>query len=338
MKKLLIILSFILLALIGYSQVTDVGEVRIANATTAFGRNLPVGTKVYNIATGDYWVATAGVVNTATLTTASESFTLLNDAGTDDQTASEVDITDAEEYYTSENVEGALQEVGADISTLEGSSHDAATVTDGTTIDLSITGQDITAETIDGAINHDALLNFEQDEHFTQAEISIDADQVGIDDAGSIIDATDVEGALQENRTAIDLNTAKETNVSTSLEEGTVTGTTYGITSDGSADDIVLPASTTTDAGLMTADQFDKLDAIESDAEANYTLITESFEEASGTPTDHNLSQTTITANGCRVSLNGATLDPDDYTLTSSTITVDGPVLQYDKIVITYSY
>jgi hypothetical protein len=38
-----------------------------------------------------------------------------------------------------------------------------------------------------------------------------DADEVGISDAGGIITATDVEGALQENRTAINLNTAKPT-------------------------------------------------------------------------------------------------------------------------------
>jgi len=257
MKKLLIISVLILSALIGYSQVTDVSELRIANATTAFGRNLPIGTKVYNIDDCKYWVATAGVISTATLTTASGSFTQLNAGGADDQTASEVPITDAGEYYTGTEVETALQEVG--------------------------------------------LTNATQ-------------------------------------QTAIDLNTAKETNVPTELSTGTVTGTTYGITSDGSADDVVLPAANATDAGLMTSTMFSKLDGIDAGAEANYALITEAFEETSGTPTSHNLAQTAITANGCRVSLNGATLDPDDYTLTSSTITMDGPVLQYDKIVITYSY
>jgi hypothetical protein len=306
-KKLLIILSFILLALIGYSQVTDVAELRIADATTAFGRNLPVGSKVYNIATGDYWVATAGVVSTATLTTASESFTLLNAAGTDDQTASEVDITDAGGYYTGTEVEAALQEVGADIQSLEGDSHDAVTVTDGTTIDFTLTGQDITGEVIENAIE-------------------ITASQV-----------TDFDTEV-ENNSAVSANTAKETNVSTSLSEGTVTGTTYGITSDGSADDIILPSANATDAGLMTSTMYSKLDGIDSGAEANYTLITEAFEETSGTPTSHNLAQTAITANGCRVSLNGATLDPDNYTFTTSTITIDIPVLQYDQVVITYSY
>ena len=39
-------------------------------------------------------------------------------------------------------------------------------------------------------------------------------------------------------------------NVPTALSEGTRTGTTYGITSDGSADDILLPVFNTTQAGL----------------------------------------------------------------------------------------
>ncbi len=116
MKKLVITLSIVLIGLLGYSQVTSVGEFRVANATTAFGVNLPVGTKVYNIATGDYWVATAGVVSTATLSDATASFAKLNDSGTDDQTAAEVNISDAGEYYTGTTVESALQEVGFSIA------------------------------------------------------------------------------------------------------------------------------------------------------------------------------------------------------------------------------
>lgn len=114
MKKVLITLSIVLISLIGYSQVTNVGEFRIANATTTFGVNLPVGTKIYNIATGEYWVATAGVASTATLTTASASFELLNNAGTDDQTASEVNVT-ATGNLSATNVQSALEELQGDI-------------------------------------------------------------------------------------------------------------------------------------------------------------------------------------------------------------------------------
>lgn len=87
----------------------------------------------------------------------------------------------------------------------------------------------------------------------------VSAVDVPIADAGSIITATEVEGALQENRTAIDLNTAKATNVPTELSAGTVTATTYGITSDGSADDIVLPEADTTNAGILGSDKWDEI-------------------------------------------------------------------------------
>jgi hypothetical protein len=54
-------------------------------------------------------------------------------------------------------------------------------------------------------------------------------------------------------------NSAKETNVSTALSAGTVNATTYGITSDGGADDIVLPEADTDNAGLLGADKWDEI-------------------------------------------------------------------------------
>jgi len=87
------------------------------------------------------------------------------------------------------------------------------------------------------------------------------ASEVPIVDSGVIITATDVEGALQENRTAINLNTAKSTNVSTALSTGTITATTYGITSDGGTDDVVLPEANTSQAGLLGADKWDEVTA-----------------------------------------------------------------------------
>jgi len=58
---------------------------------------------------------------------------------------------------------------------------------------------------------------------------------------------------------AIALNTSKSTNVSTALSAGTVNATTYGITSDGGADDIVLPEADTDNAGLLGADKWDEI-------------------------------------------------------------------------------
>ena len=87
----------------------------------------------------------------------------------------------------------------------------------------------------------------------------VSAVDVPIADVGSIITGTEVEGALQENRTAIDLNTAKNTNVSTTLTAGTVNATTYGITSDSGVDDIVLPEADTTNAGILGSDKWDEI-------------------------------------------------------------------------------
>jgi hypothetical protein len=58
-------------------QATPVRTLRIQNATTAFGVNIPVGTIVVNLATNTQFQANAGVISTATLTTASSSFTSL---------------------------------------------------------------------------------------------------------------------------------------------------------------------------------------------------------------------------------------------------------------------
>jgi len=87
------------------------------------------------------------------------------------------------------------------------------------------------------------------------------AADITIADAGGIITAVNVEDALQENRTAIDLNTAKNTNVPTALSTGTVGASTYGITSDGGVDDVVIAASTNAAAGVATAAQITNLEA-----------------------------------------------------------------------------
>jgi len=58
---------------------------------------------------------------------------------------------------------------------------------------------------------------------------------------------------------AVALNTAKLTNVPTALSAGTITAITYGITSDGGADDIVLPEATTSVAGLLGAAKWDEI-------------------------------------------------------------------------------
>jgi len=92
----------------------------------------------------------------------------------------------------------------------------------------------------------------------TSAKDDQTASEVPIVDAGAKITATEVEGALQENRTAIDLNTAKDTNVSTNLSEGTSTETTVDVNSSDGTNATLLSASTTR-AGVLTKAKFDEI-------------------------------------------------------------------------------
>ena len=122
----------------------------------------------------------------------------------------------------------------------------------------------------------------------------------------------------------------------TNLAEANFTKTTVDITSS-TGTKATLESATTIRAGLMTADQFDKLDAVEAGAQVNYTLITEKFEETSETATTHELAHTAQTG-GCTVSLNGTVLDPSYYTLTAADLKINLPVAQYDIVLITYNY
>jgi len=98
--------------------------------------------------------------------------------------------------------------------------------------------------------------------HWTDGN-TIDGDSTFTWD-GSILNVTGnitLSGTVDGIDIATDVaaNTAKATNVSTALSVGTVTATTFGITSDGGADDVVLLEADTDDAGLLGADKWDEI-------------------------------------------------------------------------------
>jgi hypothetical protein len=345
-------MSIVLISLLGYSQATNVGELRIANATTAFGVNFPIGTKIYNVDTKEYWVATAGVVSTATLTTASASFTLLNNSGADDQTASEVSVT-ASGNLASENVQDALEELQGDIDGISDTDDQTASE-----VDITDTDGNYSSGNVEGALSEigDSIAAYRADIDQNVSDISTNASAIaGITSnvatnlsLGTVTATTmDVNSSDGTNATLIaantddaglltaakfdeiTANTAKETNVSTDLSLGTVSATTVDVnSSDGS--NATITAATNSAAGVATAAQITKLEGIATGAEVNLDLITEKFEEDDGTATAHVLSETAVVAQGCRVSLNGATLDPAKYTFASGSITIGVPVYQYD--------
>ena len=81
MKKFTLILILMSLSIGLFAQSTPVSDLRVATAATEFKINLPIGTKVYNIEDGKYWVATIGVDGSKSLTSASGSFKQLNADG-----------------------------------------------------------------------------------------------------------------------------------------------------------------------------------------------------------------------------------------------------------------
>lgn len=100
-----------------------------------------------------------------------------------------------------------------------------------TGVGITNSGATITATAVPGEIDHDSLSNFLAAEHVDWAGSS----------AGTIHASNYIE------------------NVSTTLSAGTVDATTYGITSDGGANDIVLPEATTSVAGLLGAAKWDEI-------------------------------------------------------------------------------
>ena len=108
-------------------------------------------------------------------------------------------------------------------------------------------------------------------------------------------------------------NNAKNTNVPTQLTNGTITSTTYGITSDGSADDVILASASGTKAGLLTAALYNNIIA----NNAKNTNVPTSL--SVGT---RNSTTTAITSDG------GA----DDVILPAATTSLSGLMTAADKV------
>ncbi|MEI6143252.1 MAG: hypothetical protein WCP85_28500 [Mariniphaga sp.] len=67
MKQLLLSAVLLLFSISIFAQATPVGELRVADAGTAFGVNVPAGTKIYQMDTKQYWVCVDGAASTAKL-------------------------------------------------------------------------------------------------------------------------------------------------------------------------------------------------------------------------------------------------------------------------------
>ncbi|GAI25301.1 unnamed protein product, partial [marine sediment metagenome] len=108
----------------------------------------------------------------------------------------------------------------------------------------------------------------------------VSAVDILIADGGGIIAGLNVETALQENRTAIDLNSAKNTNVTTNLSLGAITATTMIVASSDGADATLIEADTD-DAGLLGADKWDEIVANTAAKHAKQHAITTAADHTS---------------------------------------------------------
>ncbi|TLP81346.1 hypothetical protein [Maribacter sp. ACAM166] len=160
------------------------------------------------------------------------------------------------------------------------------------------------------------------------------AAEVTIADVGSLITATTVESALQENRTAIDLNTAKENEGTTVTDTGEIdlTLSTLDITADiiaGSIDETKLDASTNSSLDLAdSALQSDATEVTGSDAITNIISMTQAEFDANA-PDATTFSIITDAAPSTVVT--SATVDLDESKLMYNDQTADAGTLTFNN-------
>ena len=69
MKKFILIISLVLVALVGFGQATPSGQLRVATNTTVFGQNIPIGTTLFVVADSSSYISVAPVASTLTMMT-----------------------------------------------------------------------------------------------------------------------------------------------------------------------------------------------------------------------------------------------------------------------------
>ena len=159
--------------------------------------------------------------------------------------------------------------------------------------------------------------------------------------ASAIVTNTAKTGITSGQASAIVTNTAKVTNVPTTLEAGTVSATTYGITSDGSANDIILPEANTDSAGLLGAGKWDEI--VANSLKATDTNLTEEeVEDFVGsmagtglTYTDGGIGEGLLSVDNDHVAATGTTAGDIDIVVTGQAIsaTIDANSIDVGDLV-----
>jgi len=341
MKKIILIFLLVFETQFGFSQATPGIDLRIENATTAFGINIAKGTKVLNLADGKLWYATTGVASTLTLTTGSASFTQLNPAatgtniGTGTYTTSGVPLTSSS--GTGVTINSATTSLAGVMSSADKTKLDgiATGATIGVVPNTAITGATKTKITYDAK----GLVTAGADA--TTADIAASANKNYVTDA----QATVIGNTSGTNTGDNAVNSLYSGLVTNATHTGDVTGaTTLSIAASAVTNAKMASMATMTIKGNNTGSSAAPIDLTASQVRTtiNVNRDQQNFEIAGDSLGGH----VTVTLPNTPVSgtvsvlLNGLPLIPTtQFTIVSTNkIRCSMSAYQYDRISVEYSY
>lgn len=339
MKRLLIAFVFLSLSINLFAQSTPVSDLRVATATTTFGINIPIGTKVYNIADGKYWVATAGVLGTATLTTGSASFTQLNAATDISAKKDKSDSTASDGYVRRDRLTSSLllkEDKSNKVTTFSTPTDtqypSAKLVSD----QLALHKDKSDSTATDGYVRRDRLTSSLATKAASNASLTLGSTSMALGSTTTTVagltsvTSTAFVGNLTGNASGTAANvtgTVVVANGGTGLT--TITSGSYMVGNGTGNVALKTPAQVLTDIGGASV------------ASASI-FYSEPFDEATAGATGqiNTLAHTPKAATSLLVVINGTPLKAAQYTYTSGTpsVQVTIPVQLYDHVVISYGY
>jgi hypothetical protein len=79
-KVIYLTITLLLFSLLGFSQTTPTGQVRVQHRDTTFRQNLPVGTQIYVVKDSTLWQVKLGIRDTARVSTSLDRLELINNS------------------------------------------------------------------------------------------------------------------------------------------------------------------------------------------------------------------------------------------------------------------
>ena len=303
MKKLILLLTmFLAVGWLTAQNVTPRQGFAIADATTTFGKNIPVGTLIYDVANDILYHCDVATASASTLTTAASNFT-------------DVTTSTGATNLTWDAANGHIESSTGDDADVGGFATNSTNY-----------GFVIGSNSVTGAyLNSDGTWDDLDTDISANADVS--ANTAARHSAVSVTAAYEATG-LSLSGQQLDFSPAMTDNKMVTVDDAAGIGSGEFLKSTGTGVEARTVAEMQTDLGINTS------------AEENLDSSTETFEESTtGVGGDsHTLANTAVTAQDPVVALNGAVLNPTAYTLTTTTITIDIQVYQYDEVTITYWY